>query len=118
MDSVAFSIPLLPGRTDAGRAGFESCWVGARREAFQDACRRAGITRESVWIQTGPTGDVAVVYLEADDLPSALGLLATSAEPFDRWLRDHAREVHGGAWDRRLLDVELVLDFDIGIDRI
>ena len=51
--------------------------------------------------------------MEADDLAAALALLSTSAEPFDRWFRDHVREVHGVAWDHGLLDVELVLDFDI-----
>jgi hypothetical protein len=113
VQSVGFTVPLLPGRTDAGRTGFEQCWTGPRREAFQDACRRAGITRESVWIQSGPGGHRAVVYLEADDIGDALGLLATSAESFDLWFRAHTREVHGEAWDRRHLDVELVLDFDI-----
>ncbi len=113
MDSVAFTVPVIPGRTDADRAALESCWVGARREAFQDARRRAGITREAVWIQTTPGGELAVVYLEADDLAGALALLGTSAEPFDRWFRSHVRTVHGVAWDDQLLEVELVLDFDI-----
>ena len=56
---------------------------------------------------------MAVVYLEADDLAAALVLLGSSAEPFDRWFRGHARQVHGVAWGHRLPDVELVLDFDI-----
>jgi hypothetical protein len=113
VDSVAFTVPLLAGQTDAERVALESCWLGPRREAFQDARRRAGITREAVWIQTTPTGDVAVIYLEADDLGAALALLGSSAEPFDRWFRGHARQVHGVAWGHQLPDVELVLDFDI-----
>ncbi len=90
--------PLLPGQTDAEsdrarrRAG-----QGARREAFQDARRRAGIVREAVWIQPRPGRDVGVVYVEADDLAAAFTMLETSAEPFDRWFRDHVRRVHGVA---------------------
>ena len=112
MQSVAFAIPLLPGQTDADRIALASCGAGARKEAYQDARRRAGIIREQVWIQPGPDGDVAVVYLEADDLAAAFTILGTSAEPFDRWFRDHVRQVHGIAWDEGFTAPELVLDFD------
>ena len=68
---VAFAVPLLPGQAEADRMALASCQAGARREAHQDARRRAGIIREAVWIQPTPGGDVAVVYLEADDLAAA-----------------------------------------------
>lgn len=112
MQSVAFAFPLLPGQTEADRIALASCWSGARKEAYQDARRRAGIIREAVWIQPAPGGDVAVVYLEADDLTAAFTVLATSAEPFDRWFRDHVRQVHGIALGEGLTAPELVLDFD------
>ena len=63
MQSVAFAVPLLPGQTAADRVALASCWSGVRKEAYQDARRRAGIIREAVWIQPAPGGDVAVVYL-------------------------------------------------------
>jgi hypothetical protein len=112
MQSVAFAVPLLPDQTDADRIALASCWVGARKEAYQDARRRAGIIREAVWIQPAPDGDVAVVYLEADDLATAFTILGTSAEPFDRWFRDHVRRVHGIALEEGVTAPELVLDFD------
>jgi len=112
MQSVAFAVPLLPGQTEADRIALASCRVGARKEAYQDARRRAGIIREAVWIQPAPGGDVAVVYLEADDLAAAFTILGTSAEPFDRWFRDHVRQVHGIALEDGFTVPELVLDFD------
>jgi hypothetical protein len=112
MQSVAFAVRLLPDQTDADRIALASCWVGARKEAYQDARRRAGIIREAVWIQPAPDGDVAVVYLEADDLATAFTILGTSAEPFDRWFRDHVRRVHGIALEEGVTAPELVLDFD------
>jgi hypothetical protein len=112
MQSVAFAVPLLPGQADAVRIALASCWSGARKEAYQDARRRAGIIREAVWIQPAPGADVAVVYLEADDLAAAFTILGTSAEPFDRWFRDHVRQVHGIAWQEGFTAPELVLDFD------
>jgi hypothetical protein len=73
---------------------------------------RAGIIRETVWIQREPGGDIAVVYLEADDLAAAFMLLGTSAEPFDHWFRRHVRQVHGIALEEGFTAPELVLDFD------
>jgi hypothetical protein len=95
------------------RAALASCQSGARTEAYQDGRRRAGIIRETVWIQRGPGGDVAVVYLEADDLAAAFTLLGSSAEPFDRWFRGHVRQVHGIALEEGFTAPELMLDFDI-----
>jgi len=116
VQSVAFAVPLLPGQAGAVRVALASCWSGAREEAYQDARRRAGIVREAVWIQPAPGGDVAVVYLEADDLATAFTILGTSAEPFYRWFRDHAGQVHGIAWDEGFTAPELVLDY--GTSRI
>jgi hypothetical protein len=113
MRSLAFAVALLPGQTEANVAALTSCWVGARKAAYQDARRRAGILRESVWFQPTPGGDLAIVYLEADDVDTAFTILGTSAEPFDRWFRDHARHVHGIAWQEGFTAPELVLDFDI-----
>ena len=113
MPSIAFTCPLLAGQTDAHRAALASCWVGARKEAYQDARRRAGIVREAVWIQATTGGDLAVIYLEADDLATAFRILTTSSEPFDRWFRDHVGLVHGAALDERIAIPELVLDFDV-----
>jgi hypothetical protein len=104
---------MLPGKTDADRAAMASCRDGARKEAYEDARRRAGITREAVWIQSTPAGDVAVVYMEADDLAAAFTTLGTSDEPFDRWFRDHIRDVHGVALEEGFPPPEQVLDFGV-----
>ena len=99
MQSVAFAVPLLPGQAEAHLVALASCQAGARKEAYQDARRRAGIIREAVWIQPAPGGDVAVVYLEADDLAAAFTIVGTSAELFDRWFRDHVHQLHDIAMD-------------------
>ncbi len=113
MQAVAFALPVLPGRTEAERAALAACWVGARREAHRDARRRAGITREAVWLQPTGGGDVAVVLLEADDLQQAATVLGTSPDPFDRWFREHVLLVHGIALAEGLPTPELLLDFDV-----
>ena len=114
MHSVAFAVRLLPGQAEAVRVALASCQAGACQEAYQDARRRAGLIREAVRIQTAPGGGGAVVYLEADDLAAAFTVLGTSTEPFDRWFRDHVRQVHGIAWEAGFTAPELVLDYDTG----
>jgi len=113
MESLAFAAPLLPDRTESDRIALASCWTGDRKEAYEDARRNAGIIRETVWLQRGPDGDVAVIYLEADDLTAAFTLMATSDAPFDRWFREHVRRVHGIALEDGLgPPPELLLHFD------
>ena len=115
MPAIGFVLPLLPGKTDVDRAAMVSCWHGERTAAYDDARRRAGITREAVWIQSEPTGDVVVVYMEADDLEAAFKTVASSEEPFDRWFRDHVREVHGIALADGIAPPEQILDFRVGV---
>ena len=95
MQAIAFAAPLLPGKTDADREALASCAQGDRRAEHEASRKRAGITRESVWIQRTPDGDVAVVVIESPDIQAAMGALATSDAPFDVWFREHIREVHG-----------------------
>jgi hypothetical protein len=95
MQSVAFAAPILPGRTDDDREAMRSCVEGERRPAYEASRARHGIRREAVWIQPTPAGDVAVVYLEADDLRTALSGLSSSEDEFDRWFRHIVRTIHG-----------------------
>jgi hypothetical protein len=112
MPAIAFATRLLPGRADADRRAMESCWRGSRREAYEDARRRAGITKESVWLQTTADGDVVVVYLEADDIARALAVLGESQEAFDVWFREELLDVHGVALEEGFVLPVPVLDFD------
>jgi hypothetical protein len=111
MQSIGFIAPLLPGKTEADRAAMISCWRGERRDAYEASRRRLGITREAIFIQSTPGGDVAVVYWEADDVEAALKDMATSDDPFDRWFRDHVRDVHGINVEDGFPPPEQVMDF-------
>jgi hypothetical protein len=111
MPAVAFAIPLLTGKTGEAREALASCAHGERSPEYESSRERLGIRREAVWIQPTPGGDISVVYLEADDLESALGGMGTSDAPFDRWFRDHARNVHGIALEEGFPPPEQVLDF-------
>ena len=111
IQTVAFTVPLLPGMTDIDRRVMNACWQGDRRSEYEASRRRLGITRERVWIQPGPDGDVALVVVESTDVQAALAGVASSPEPFDRWFRDHCRAVHGIDLEAGFPPPELVLDF-------
>ncbi len=111
MQTIAFAAPLLPGKTDADREALASCAHGDRRAEHEASRKRAGITREAVWIQSTPGGDVAVVVIEAPDIQAAMGALASSDEPFDNWFREHIRDVHGMDLAEDSPPPEQVLDF-------
>ena len=95
MQSVAFATPILPGKTEADRQAMASCANGERKAEHAASRTRHGISRESVWIQQTPGGDIAVVYMEADDLQAAFQGLGSSDEPFDLWIREMLHDVHG-----------------------
>jgi len=109
--SIAFAAPLLPGKTEADREALASAQSGDSQAAHAESRQRAGITREAVWIQSTPDGDVAVVLIEADDVAGALGALATSQEPYDVAFRDHIKDVHGMDLSEGFPPPEQVLDF-------
>ncbi len=111
MPTIAFAAPLLAGMTQVDRDVMASFQEGERKSDYEDARRRAGITRERVWIQTTPGGDMAIVYLEADDLEAAFTALGKSDEPFDQWFRDHVQRVHGFSLADEFHPPEQILDF-------
>ena len=95
MPCIAFAAPILPGKTDADRSAMRSVSDGERKSAHRASRERNGISREAVWIQQTPGGDMAVVFLEADDLQAAFAGLGSSQEPFDIWFRDMVQDIHG-----------------------
>jgi hypothetical protein len=111
MPSIAFVAPLLPGKSDTDSANMASCDHGDRQADHVASRGRAGITREAVWLQPTPMGEVAVVYMEADDLEAAFKALGASEHPFDRWFRDRVRDVHGINLEDGFPPPEQLLDF-------
>jgi hypothetical protein len=112
MPSIAFAAPLLPGKTEQDREDIRSCAPGGERHATYEASRaRHGITTEAVWIQPTPAGDLAVVYIEADDLHAAFAGLGSSQDPFDVWFREQVRDVHGINLEDGFPPPEQILDF-------
>ena len=95
MASIAFVLPILPGKEDVDRTTLQGFATGDEKDAFAASQRSHGIKRHAVWHQQTPDGAVAIVLLEADDIERALGGSAASQEPFDQRFREFIRDVHG-----------------------
>jgi hypothetical protein len=94
MASLASAFPILPGKTEQWKH-FSQQMVGPRHSEYEASRKRLGITREAAYLQHTPQGDLAIVYVEAHDLPRVFQGFGTSQEPFDVWFREQVKEIHG-----------------------
>jgi hypothetical protein len=94
MASIALALPILPGKTEQWKH-FCQERVGPRKSEYEASCQRLGMTREASYLQQTPHGDLAVVYLEAHDIPRLFEDMGRSQDPFDVWFRQQAKEIHG-----------------------
>jgi hypothetical protein len=88
----AFTVPLQPGKTDPGREFAREAFVTRRAEMTESRLAKK-MTREEVFLNHTPAGDVVVVYIEGDDPIEANRQFAASESPFDRWFKDRCKEI-------------------------
>ena len=94
MTSLALAFPILPGKTQQWKH-FCQEMVGPRHLEYEASRTRLGVTREVAYLQQTPRGDLAVVYVEAQEIPRVFEGFGRSREPFDVWFRQQAMEIHG-----------------------
>ena len=111
MTAVAFTAPVLPGKSDQAKTFFEE--VNKRIEEMGKS-RRAlpgRMSRESAWVMHTPMGDFGVVLLEGDDPIAANQAFAASQEPFDLWFKQQVAEFTGIDFGNPLPPIEQLLDW-------
>lgn len=94
MASLAFIMPVLPGKADDFRR-FAQEVTGPRRKEMDEQGQRFGLTSQRVWIQRTPQGDVLIVFLEGDAPGQSLQGFGASQEPFDRWFKQEILAITG-----------------------
>lgn len=87
MPMVVMSMSIPDDKFDSWRAAVAEM-AGRRRDEFDAARRRQGITRQGVWVQRTPEGAREILVLETEDPRRAFEEMATSDQPFDVWLRE------------------------------
>jgi hypothetical protein len=95
MASLAFAFPLTPGKAEELRS-FGAEILGPRRSEYHAFRRRLGLTAQRVYLQRTPQADIAIIYVEGDDLQRTFKEVQTSQAPFAARLRQRASDVLDG----------------------
>ena len=95
MASLAFVLPLTPGKTEEWRSWVEVI-LSSRRSEFEAFSRRLGLRTQRWYLQPRPQGDIAIMYLEGEDLQRTFQHLRTSQDPFAVWVRQRAKDLFDG----------------------
>ena len=66
MDQALFTLPILPGKTEAARAFLQEM-DGPRKQELAACGQSVGITKEVWAIQQTPQGDIFVAYMAGDE---------------------------------------------------
>jgi hypothetical protein len=93
MANYCFAFPMLPGGEERMRNWIRD--MQASNPDHDEVFREAGISREQVWIQRTPMGDLAIASLEAEDRDRAFQVLATSTHPWAAKFREFLMAAHG-----------------------
>ncbi len=94
MPTIAFALPIAPGKTDAFRAA-QARFVDGRPVEFEASRRRLGVWAEHGFLQSTPTGPLAVVVFEVEDPARLFEGTASSEAPLDVDFRAYLLDVFG-----------------------
>lgn len=94
MPEIVISLPILTGKVEAWRR-FCQQLAGSRRQMYVSSRLAMGVTHERLVLVETAFGSASVTFIEAGDVDQALGKIATSPLPFDRWYRDQLQDLHG-----------------------
>ncbi len=103
MAQLQIVCPLRPGTQERWRRLAQEV-AGSRREQFEASCRQAGITQVQVWLVQLLRSELLLMTLHTQEPHQTLLELATSARPFDRWLREQLQLLLGWNVQEVLLD--------------
>lgn len=111
MPAIAFTAPIVPGKTEEGKAFFRE--VSDRLEEFRAARMNlpGNLTRESVWVMQTPMGDFGVVLLEGDDPVASNVAFAASGAAFDTWFKQRVADFTGVDFGQPLPKIEQLFDW-------
>ena len=94
MESLAFSFPLEPGKTEEWRAWVNEI-VGPRRSEYEAFSRKVGLKTQRAYLQHTPQGDQAIIYIEGNYLQRTFRELQMSQDPFAVVLRQRIQDLFG-----------------------
>ena len=94
MQSIAFALPVLPGKAEALK-NLATEIDGPRRGEMEDLLKSTGATIENWYFQATPQGDMVIIYLEGEDIGRAFQAFIALSDPFARWYKEQLLAIHG-----------------------
>jgi len=94
MGEIAFTVPILPGK----KAALERLCAslqGPKSKDVAEMLKRHGSSKETWFIESGPDGDVCIVYWEAEPVSKPMQEFVGSKHPFDLWLKAELMGISG-----------------------
>jgi hypothetical protein len=92
MASVAFAIPRQEGSEDHSKELVEAL-TGERGKEVHSRRVQHGFSRIKVWHQDDP--QIAIVYIEADDLQAAFRAMAADEHEHNKWVSGMIEKISG-----------------------
>jgi hypothetical protein len=93
MPAIAFAIPRKKGKEETAKQLTQEL-LGGRGEDLHARRRAHGFKRIRVWEQDSPEM-ISIIYLEADDLDSALKQMAADEHEHNTWFAGMVEDVTG-----------------------
>jgi hypothetical protein len=94
MDMAIVIVPIRPDKVQAWQSFNEELNTSKKAE-FEAFNKRYQLTRHRTWYAETPGGPLVVVEHEGPGAETFMPKLASSTEPFDKWIADHITDIHG-----------------------
>lgn len=94
MQTVAFAVPILPGKLKATKQLGRMLDHDRRDEAIAIR-RKAGIDRELAFIHYTPMGEFTIIVWDTADVGKAFEVVGKDRSDFGVWFSDQLQELHG-----------------------
>jgi hypothetical protein len=98
MAAITLVVPILAGKAEA-HARFCQAILTTRRDEHTRSRRNLGIVRERAWAQHLPDGSTGILMrVEGPGATDFQQAQVRSADPYDHWFLEQAREINGDSY--------------------
>jgi hypothetical protein len=94
MKPVAMAFPVLPGKTEKARQFMKSLKTKHARD-FAALEKRLKTTKEAVFLQTSPHGDMIIDYYECANPEKSAEAMAKLKDRFAMWMKSEISDITG-----------------------
>lgn len=94
MKPIATAYPVLPGKTEKAKAFMKSLRTTHAKD-FAALEKKLKTTREAVFLQPSPQGDMIIDYFESSNPQKSIEVMAKLNDKFTVWMKEQIRDITG-----------------------